>query len=307
MKFTVSIPGVILFPPHLHGWEAAATPADILRVAKRADALGFDFISMPDHVVMVKEMAANMGTRWPHPLAAIAFFAGATSRIRITTSVIVVPYHNPIELAQMISTVDFLSGGRLVCGLGVGNMKREFELLNASFDERGPVTDEYIDAMIELWTNDNPRFHGKYVHFENVAFDPKPVQKPYPPIVIGGHSKAAVRRVARVGDGWAPYGVSREQLPAMLEYLYRLPDYQRRQRPLDLHMPLFEAKIDRATHTHQPRRIVFSPDAILEDVAALKRLGVTTTAALVKPSRNVDEYIEGMEWFAQEVMPKAKK
>ena len=106
MKFTISIPGAILFPPGMHGWEASATPADMLRVARRADALGFDYISMPDHVVMVKEMAASMGKRWPHPLAAIAFFAGATSRIKITTSVIVVPYHNPLELAQMLATID---------------------------------------------------------------------------------------------------------------------------------------------------------------------------------------------------------
>ena len=119
----------------------------------------------------------------------------------------IIPYRNPILTAKMLATLDMLSKGRLILGAGVGWMEEEFELLDTPpFAERGAVTDEYLRAFIELWTKDDPQFDGKYVSFSGITFLPKPVQKPYPPIWIGGQSKPAIRRAAQIGNAWHPVG-----------------------------------------------------------------------------------------------------
>src|SRR5262249_57190450 len=140
-------------------------------------------------------------------LVTMSFLAGATRRIRFITSVMIAPYRNPVITAKMLASLDVLSQGRVIVGLGVGWMKEEFDNLKAPlFSERGRVTDEYIKAFRELWTTDNPSFQGKYCSFSDIIFLPKPVQTPTIPIWIGGHSKQAVRRAAEVGDGWHPIG-----------------------------------------------------------------------------------------------------
>ena len=149
------------------------------------------------------------------------------------TSVIIVPHRNPLVAAKALATLDVLSGGRLVVGVGVGWMREEFEALNLPpFEERGAVTDEYIRAFKELWTSDDPHFEGKYVSFDDISFLPKPVQKPHPPIWVGGESRPALRRTAELADGWYPLGSNPtfpmgtpEQLAAGLE---RLASYARR-------------------------------------------------------------------------------
>ena len=139
----------------------------------------------------------------------LAFLAGQTSRIGLGTSVMIVPHRNPLVAAKSIATLDVLSGGRVILGVGVGWLREEFEVLDLPpFDERGAVTDEYLRAFIELWTSDNPSFHGKYVQFDDISFLPKPVQKPHPPIWIGGESRPAIRRAAQLGNGWHPLGVN---------------------------------------------------------------------------------------------------
>ncbi len=142
-------------------------------------------------------------------LTAVAFVAGKTSRLRLVTSVTVVPHRPAVLQAKMLATIDVLSKGRLTFGIGAGWMKEEFEALGVPpFAERGTVTDEYLMACRELWTKDDPRFEGKYVKFANVLFEPKPVQKPHPPIWVGGESGPALRRTARLGDGWYPIGTN---------------------------------------------------------------------------------------------------
>ena len=139
----------------------------------------------------------------------MAFVAGKTSRLRLVTSVTVVPHRPAVLLAKMLATIDVLSKGRFTFGIGAGWMKEEFEALGLPpFAERGAVTDEYLLACRELWTRDEPRFSGKYVNFANILFAPKPVQKPHPPIWVGGESGPALRRTARLGDAWYPIGTN---------------------------------------------------------------------------------------------------
>ena len=200
---------------------ALATPEKLAQIAGEGEAMGYDYTTISDHVVIPRDIEA----RYPYSdtgefpgrsrgdrheqLIAVAFIAGKTSRLRLVTSVTVVPHRPAVLQAKMLATIDVLSNGRLTFGIGAGWMKEEFEALGVPpFAERGAVTDEYLMACRELWTKDNPHFAGKYVKFANVLFEPKPVQKPHPPIWVGGESGPALRRTARLGDGWYPIGTN---------------------------------------------------------------------------------------------------
>jgi len=196
-------------------------PRDLARIVSGGEALGYDYCTISDHVMIPRDMEAKYpysdtgefpgraGGDRHEQLTAVAFVAGKTSRLRLVTSVTVVPHRPAVLLAKMLATIDVLSKGRLVFGIGAGWMKEEFEALGVPpFPERGAVTDEYLNACRELWTKDDPRFEGRYVKFANIFFEPKPVQKPYPPIWVGGESGPALRRTARLGDGWYPIGTN---------------------------------------------------------------------------------------------------
>jgi probable F420-dependent oxidoreductase len=198
-----------------------AAPDNLARIAVEGEAMGYDYATISDHVVIPRDIEA----RYPYSdtgefpgrsrgdrheqLTAVAFVAGKTSRLRLVTSVTVVPHRPAVLQAKMLATIDVLSKGRLTFGIGAGWMREEFEALGTPpFAERGAVTDEYLMACRELWSKDAPRFDGKYVKFANVLFEPKPVQKPHPPIWVGGESGPALRRTARLGDGWYPIGTN---------------------------------------------------------------------------------------------------
>ncbi|MBV8120464.1 MAG: LLM class F420-dependent oxidoreductase [Alphaproteobacteria bacterium] len=200
---------------------ALSAPHDLARIAAEGEAMGYDYATISDHVVIPRDIEArypysdtgefpgrSRGDRHEQLIAA-AFIAGKTSRLRLVTSVTVVPHRPAVLQAKMLATIDVLSQGRLTFGIGAGWMKEEFAALGVPpFPERGAVTDEYLMACRELWTNDNPHFEGKYVKFANIRFEPKPVQRPHPPIWVGGESGPALRRTARLGDGWYPIGTN---------------------------------------------------------------------------------------------------
>jgi probable F420-dependent oxidoreductase len=198
-----------------------STPENLARIAVEGEKMGYDYATISDHVIIPRDIEA----RYPYSdtgefpgrsrgdrheqLTAVAFVAGKTSRLRLVTSVTVVPHRPAVLLAKMLATIDVLSNGRLTFGIGAGWMKEEFQALGLPpFPERGAVTDEYLLACRELWTKDDPRFDGKYVKFADVLFEPKPMQRPHPPIWVGGESGPALRRTARLGDGWYPIGTN---------------------------------------------------------------------------------------------------
>ena len=184
-----------------------------LTIAQKAEALGFDSLWVPDHVVIPTTIKSrypyNESGRFPmppeqgflEPIAALGFLAGVTKRVRLGTWVLVLPHRNPIVTAKMFASLDVLSGGRIMLGAGIGWMEEEITLLGAPFKKRSALSDEYLQAMKELWTNPDPQFEGQFVRFSGIKCEPKPVQKPLP-VWIGGHSPRAMRRVAELGDGW---------------------------------------------------------------------------------------------------------
>ena len=194
-----------------------AGPTAIRTLAQRAETLGFHTIWFADHIVIPRHVkpfypyeaggASPFDAAQPffEPLSVLNFLAGCTERIRLGMHVLIIPYREPVFTAKILATLDALSGGRLTLGAGAGWMGEEFAALGLSnFAERGAVTNEYLLLFKELWTKENPEFHGKYVKVSDIGFLPKPLQRPHPPIWIGGHSLAALRRVALVGDGWMP-------------------------------------------------------------------------------------------------------
>ncbi|MFI4999731.1 MAG: LLM class F420-dependent oxidoreductase [Reyranellales bacterium] len=193
----------------------------LTRLVKGAESLGYDYATFSDHVVIPTDIQAKYpysatgefpaGSRVERheQLIEVAFVAAKTTRLGLVTSVMVVPHRPAVLAAKMLSTIDVLSGGRLILGIGVGWLKEEFEAIGApDFAARGKVTDEYIRAFIELWTKDAPRFAGEHVKFDNIVLAPKPAQKPHPPIWVGGESGPALRRTARLGNAWYPIGTN---------------------------------------------------------------------------------------------------
>ncbi|MBM3944254.1 MAG: LLM class F420-dependent oxidoreductase [SAR202 cluster bacterium] len=198
-----------------------ATQEGLTAIARKAESLGFDTLSISDHIVIPKSIDSrypySQGGEYPgdpderdqclEQLTTVMFLAGIVSKPKLLTSVMVVPYRSPMHTAKILATIDQLSGGRLVLGVGAGWMREEFEAVGApDYDRRGAVTDEYIRAFKELWTSPNPSFEGEFCSFSDIAFEPKPLQKPYPPIWTGGESPPALRRAGRYADVWFPIG-----------------------------------------------------------------------------------------------------
>ncbi len=197
-----------------------AQPATLVRLARKAEALGFDCVTVSDHVVLptgrsapypyspTGEFPGGAQQDYLEPLVVMGWLLAVTRRLRVGVSVLVVPYRNPVVTAKQVATLDVCSGGRVILGCGAGWWPEEFQALAAPpFAERGPVTDEYIRLMKELWSRDEPSFRGKYYQLADVTLRPKPVQRPHPPIWIGGHTPAALRRAGELGDGWHPIGL----------------------------------------------------------------------------------------------------
>ncbi|HJQ56536.1 MAG TPA: LLM class F420-dependent oxidoreductase [Vineibacter sp.] len=199
--------------------------AAMTRIAAEGEAMGFDYLTLTDHVVLpdtkvpgypYSESGAfyeEAPTERHEQLIAMAYIAAKTTRIRLVAAVLVVPHRPAVLAAKMLATLDVLSGGRLVVGIGAGWLQREFDcVVTTPFAERGAVTDEYIDAFRALWTQPSPRFAGRYVRFDGIVFEPKPLQRPYPPIWVGGESGPSLRRAARIGDAWYPIGSNNQHL-----------------------------------------------------------------------------------------------
>ena len=319
MKFQTDFPGLMHYPverftPPGTNWQEKLTAADFQRVARTADELGFDAIGVPEHIVMPHDLVPAMGRFWTDGFTAMSFIAGATTRIQVNSSVIVMPYHHPVVFAKAVTTLDMLSGGRLKLTIGAGMARGEFAALGVPFEKRGRVMDEYIDAMKVLWSQDEPEFHGEFVDFSRIAFEPKPVQKPHPPLWIGGSSMAALRRAARVGDGWSPMGSQGgkgpwldgpEDLPMVLDEARKVPGFAEREAGFGISMPLVSTRFG-PNHEALPNidKPIESSQEVIDRIGVLQEVGVTSTS-IIRPGhvpRSLEQYLENLHWAAEEVM-----
>ena len=286
MRFGLTTPVVTLVPRSHAAWEADAGPEELRRIASQADRLGYDYLSCSEHVGIPVDVAKMRGGRYYEPAATLGFVAAITRRIRLLTHVIVLPYHHPLAVAKRYGTLDRLSGGRVILGVGVGSLKPEFELLGVDFDSRGPRYEDALRALRAALGQRQPSYRGTHYQFSDFTIDPCALQ-PHLPIWIGGRSARSLRRALALADGWDPFGLGLEQLDGMLSSARDSPLWRERRDPFD---------------------VVLSPEAPLtlerahETIAAYARIGATAMNLRFQ-HRSLDHYLEILERFAQDVMP----
>jgi len=279
VKLAVRTPVVIAFPGSFGSWEHDATIDDVACVARAADRLGYFHLTCSEHVAIPSAVASQRGARYWDPLATLGYLAACTQRIRLATNVIVLGYHHPVEIAKRYGTLDLVSGGRLVLGVGVGSLREEFDLLGAPFDDRGSRADDSLRALRASLSRREPSFEGEHHHFGDVVVDPCAVQDSVP-IWVGGRTLRSLRRAVALADGWTPFGITLDQARGWLDRV-ELPTG-------------FEVVLG-PTGALDP---IDAPDRTLSVLGELADLGVTT-AQVHLTEDSLDRYLEQLEALAE--------
>ncbi|MFJ2771955.1 LLM class F420-dependent oxidoreductase [Streptomyces sp. NPDC087300] len=287
---------------YAESWEATATPDDLADIARTADRTGFAYLAGCDHVGIPRHLAEAMSTIWYDPVATLSFLAGITENVRLMSHVAIVGLRHPLLSAKQYATLDHLSGGRLILGVGAGHVREEFEALGVDFDRRGPILDETVDALkAALGPEEYPEHHGERFEFSGLGQLPRPAQR-HVPIWVGGSSPAAVRRAATRADGWLPQGDPRDKLPAQIAKLKRLRAEAGIERPVTV------GAITEALHIGEPswhvgrRTLTGKPDALAESLREYGAMGVDQIQVRFR-SRGRDELTDQMRQFAADVAP----
>ncbi|WP_319436308.1 TIGR03619 family F420-dependent LLM class oxidoreductase [Mycobacterium sp. RTGN5] len=304
MKLVFNLPHMLRLKAMSQPWEAAVTGADQARMVKCADQWGYDMVAVPEHFIIPNDHVELSGPHYLHSTVAQAYIAGATERIRVNSCITVLPLQHPVVLAKALATADWMSTGRMMVTFGVGWLKPEFDVLGVPFHERGRIADEYLAAIVELWTSATPRFDGKYVQFDDVAFEPKPIQKPHLPIWIGGDADAALRRAAKYASGWWSFLTPPDQLAERVDFIKSQPTYDGR--PFDVVHGMSTARVGEG-HTvrdDQHGRPGMSAEEIVDRLSWLGEQGVTVSAVPLPTVRGVDEYLDYAQWVIEEIKPK---
>jgi probable F420-dependent oxidoreductase len=306
MRFTFPLPHIIRLKATLQPWEASVTGADQTRMIKRAEELGYDMIAVPEHFIIPNSHIELSGPHYFHSTAAQGYIAGATHRIRINSCITLLPLQHPIILAKALSTIDWMSSGRITVTFGVGWLEEEFKLLNVPFHERGRISDEYLAAIVELWTNDSPSFEGKYVSFKDVAFEPKPFQKPHLPIWMGGDADAVLKRAARYASGWMPFLTKPQDIPAKIDFIKSQPTYKGG--PFEVSYGLGTSRVGEGHKVnHDPKaRAGMSAQEIIDRLSWLKQLGVTSSSVPIPGVKDIDAFLDYAQWVIEEIKPKVQ-
>ncbi|MCZ6907467.1 MAG: LLM class F420-dependent oxidoreductase [Deltaproteobacteria bacterium] len=294
----------------------AAGPNTLMEAARRAEALGYDSVWAADRIIIPWEIKTPYPYSADHrfivppdrpflePLTCLAFLAGCTEKIMLGMSVLVLPYRHPLYWAKVATTIDHLSRGRLILGVGVGWMVEEFNALDAPFHERGAVSDEHLEIVQQLWGTNRSHFHGRYYRFEEVAFYPKPFQSPRIPIWVGGEGVRAQRRAASYGDAWFPYFVkiTARELAARFDNVRRWAVEAGRdadQITLACCLPI---ELTRNPVPQEEGRLMGNAEQLIEALKAYQEIGVECLVLQFMVPR-WPERLEQIERFAQEVMP----
>jgi probable F420-dependent oxidoreductase len=224
-RYGLTTPVVTALPGFCSPWEATAGPDELLRVAESADHLGFDHLTCSEHVAVPTAVAEQRGATYWDPLATLSFLAATTTRIRLATQVLVLGYHHPLAVAKRYGTLDRLSGGRVVLGVGVGSLPEEFALLGADYEARGAVADEAMAALRSALSQRTPVHHGERFSFSDLVVEPYAVQ-PRVPLWVGGHTARSLRRAVEHGDGWVPFGLRHDRLAELLADVTLPPGFE---------------------------------------------------------------------------------
>ena len=279
-------------------------PQDVVDLAVRAEELGYDSVWVNHHILNVGYIYDRLQDRpYYDALTVLTWVAALTERVRLGTTVLVLPYLNPLVLAKTVATLDVMSGGRVTLGVGVGMLREENEALGSDFATRGAYADESIEIMRELWTSDDPRHSGGIFEFGgNFKFSPKPAQNPLP-ILIGGMSQAAMRRSARFGNGWHPNSGSIQDMSARFETLKRIWEDHGRN-PDDAQLVVrCELNVLDSPSGNADTPMIGTPDQLVRAVGEYERLGVSEIVLAISDN-DLDRIRRIQESFAEKVMPR---
>jgi probable F420-dependent oxidoreductase len=283
MRFGLTTPVVTLVPRSHAAWEEDAGPDELRVIAKAADRLGYSYLSCSEHVAIPTPVAEVRGGRYYEPAATLGFVAAVTRQIRLLTHVIVLPYHHPLEVAKRYGTLDRLSGGRVILGVGVGSLKPEFDMLGVDFEGRGARYEDALRALRSALGQSRPSYRGTHYAYDDVIVDPCAVQS-HLPIWIGGRTARSLRRALEFADGWDPFGLD---LRALREILQRAKDG-----------PHWRTSFEIVLTAEQPLAL----ESAAETIAAYARLGATAMNLRFQ-HHSLAHYLELLDGFAAEVMP----
>jgi probable F420-dependent oxidoreductase len=290
-RFGLGLPVVQQVPARAAAWERDAGGSEIREIARAAERLGYRWVTCSDHVLVAVSQAASMGETWYEPSATLGFVAGATDRIALLTHVLVLPYRHPLVAAKTYATLDRLSGGRVILGVGSGHAKPEFRILGAPYENRGRFTDEAIEAIRAAWRDGVSSHDGDLVKFRDAVVSPRPARPGGPPIWVGGNGAAALRRAARLGDGWIPWQLSPDDFAAAARAGERMRVECGRRAPFEWIAPLAVAR-------------EASRADVREAVERWARAGATAFHVGLA-ARSFADYLERLDWFATEVASRA--
>jgi len=287
---------------YVEDWERGAGPVELAQVARQADESGFFYVAVCDHTAIPRRLAGAMSTTWYDTIATLGWLAALTTRVRLLSHVYIAAQRHPLRAAKEFATLDALSAGRMVIGVGAGHVNEEFDLFGPPFEERGAGLDESIDALAAALCDEYPTLTGPRWPATDLGATPRPVQRPRPPIWVGGSSRAALRRAAQRGDGWLPQTVRRSDMREQVALLMELRQELRGGAPIEIgalagvfHMG--------EPHDELPRGTVSgSPDRVAENLAELIDMGVSHIQMRF-PNRSVQELCDQMASFGEEVGP----
>lgn len=271
----------------------------VLDVATAADEMGFEYLWAGERVFYPGRAPSNAPIDFD-PFTVLSYVAGRTSRIRLGTSTIILPYRNPLLLAKAVATLDHLSGGRVTLGVGVGSLEGEYESLGVPFAERGAICDEYISAFKELWTSDQPQFKGRFCSFGPLTFAPKPIQKPHPPIWVAGDSQRAIKRAVELGDAWQPE-LDLPQMETAARRFFDLAAEKGRSPPPLLTVGSRRIQISDTHASPERQPLQGSPEQVAADVRRYIEFGVRHFVFWVPAG--AAQVIDQMQRFADGVIP----
>jgi probable F420-dependent oxidoreductase len=291
MRYGVAIPHA----------NAFATPEAIRTMARAVEDLGFDSLWVSDHII-VPEGSGYIPEFMDEPLAVLAFIASETRHVMLGTSVLIVPYRDPVFTAKFLSTVDYLSNGRLVVGVGAGWLEQEFQALGVPFEERGPRTDEYLRVFRNLWETETSSFSGRWKHYESMRMFPKAgaTRRGTIPIWVGGNGPPSVRRAAELGDGWHPINIAPADFAGAVEqYREQCTRFGKTPGQVCLrHMPGGRTQPSGAAWP-----LSGPPEAQAADIRAYANAGLDELM-LSLPARTLNDLIGHLRWFTREVVPR---
>jgi probable F420-dependent oxidoreductase len=287
MRFGLTTPVVTMVPRTHAPWEAEAGPAELRRIAVAADRLGYAHLTCSEHIGIPVDVAAVRGGRYYEPAATLGFIAACTERIRLLTHVVVLPYHHPLAVAKTYGTLDRLSQGRVILGVGVGSLEQEFTLLGADFAGRGARYEDALRALRAALGGRQPTYAGTHYRFDGFLIDPCAVQQRLP-IWLGGRTPRSLRRALALAEGWDPFHLDCEQLRQMLVRARQSRDWR--------------ADFDIVLSPEQTLRLDTAADVDSARAMVATYAGLGATALNLRfQHRSLEHYLELLERFATEV------